>query len=407
LKKFDYLILGASGMQGRIVARDLLEKGNEVLLTDIYKENSRKNLKIFPRAAFRYLDVREFRRMIDLIRESGTDIVINCAESDWNLSVHRACLIAGVHVVDMDSDVATTEKQLALDGQFKKKGLTAITGCGSTPGINNLMLNHAAQFFDTLESVNAGFVWDSNMDIFVAPFSIPSIVWEFTHPATVIENGIVRFKKPLSETITVDLRVVGRQTGYLVEHAEVATFNHYFKNKGLKNIHFYAGFPKYSADVFEKLIYLGLAKSEKIAVDEGLKVSPLDLVTQVIKRIDYPENYFEKENLWVEIIGKKDGQPKKILMECIVPPLEGWEDAGCNIDTGFPASIIAQMIKDGRISERGSFSPEAGIVPEEDFFRELRLKGMTVYRGGIAINLLKNEITMPKRAKTERVETYI
>ena len=72
-------------------------------------------------------------------------------------------------------------------------------------------------------------------------------------------------------------------------------------------------------------------------------------------------------------------------MECLVPPLKGWEEAGCNIDTGFPAVIIAKMIKDGIITERGSFAPEA-VVPEKDFFEELAKKKLRVYENGRAIN---------------------
>jgi len=403
--KYDYLILGASGMQGRIVSRDLLEKGNKVLLSDIYKKGSRKNLEKFPKADFRYQDVRHFRRLVDLIRKSGANVVVNCAESDWNLKVHRACLVAGVNIIDLDSEISITEKQLAMDSAFKKKGLTAITGCGSTPGINNIMLNYAQKQMDKITSVNAGFAWDSNTDSFVAPFSIPSIVWEFTHPATVIESGRARSHPPLSKTVEINLREIGRRTGYLVEHAEIATFNHYFKNRGLKNIHFYASFPEHSSEVLHKLISLGLAKLEKIEVDGGVRVAPLDLITQVIRSIEYPEGYYEKECLWVEIIGEKDGEEKRIFMECVVPPLPGWEDAGCNIDTGFPASIIAQMIKDGRISERGSFAPEA-VVPEEEFFKELYVKGMIVYQDGAALNIPKTSVTQ-KTAKIARVEAFI
>ena len=72
-------------------------------------------------------------------------------------------------------------------------------------------------------------------------------------------------------------------------------------------------------------------------------------------------------------------------MECIVPTLKGWEDAGCNIDTGMPASIIAQMIKEKIINEPGSYAPEA-VVPPEPFFAELRKRKMEIYENGKIIN---------------------
>jgi saccharopine dehydrogenase-like NADP-dependent oxidoreductase len=78
-------------------------------------------------------------------------------------------------------------------------------------------------------------------------------------------------------------------------------------------------------------------------------------------------------------------------MECLARTVPGWEDAGCNVDTGIPASIIAKMIKEGLIKEKGSFVPET-VVPEEAFFEELRKWGMIIYMDG-------KELTSPAGAK--------
>ena len=98
----------------------------------------------------------------------------------------------------------------------------------------------------------------------------------------------------------------------------------------------------------------------------GAEVSPPEFLGAALKRLTPPSGYKESENLWMELTGTKDGEDKKILMECIVPTLKGWESAGCNIDTGFPCAIMAEMIKNGVITKRGSFAPEA-VVPEEPF----------------------------------------
>lgn len=381
---YDCAILGASGVQGKIVARDLLERGHRVLLTDLYREGSERNLERFAKAAFEPLDVRERERVARRLRDSGAPLVVNCAESEWNLGVHLACLEAGVHVVDLDSDIPTTRRQLELDPDFRAKGLTAITGCGSAPGINSVMLNFAQKQLETLHTVHSGFAWESNLPAFVVPFSIPSIVWEFTQPATILEDGRFATRGPLSEPRELDLRGLGRRTGHLVEHTEVATFHHYFQHKGLKNIRFYAGFPEHSREVLEGLIRLGLASEVGVRVDRGVEVLPLDVLTQVLKRIDPPEGYLERETLWVELLGEADGQARRIFMECTVDPLEGWEDAGCNIDTGLPAAAIARMILDGRIRQRGSFAPEA-VVPERELFGELAERGMSFFQDGVVL----------------------
>jgi saccharopine dehydrogenase-like NADP-dependent oxidoreductase len=72
-------------------------------------------------------------------------------------------------------------------------------------------------------------------------------------------------------------------------------------------------------------------------------------------------------------------------MECFTNTLKGWESAGCNIDTGIPASIIAQMIRKGEINSFGSFAPEI-IVPPNLFFRKLKEKKMRVFMNNNPIN---------------------
>ena len=105
----------------------------------------------------------------------------------------------------------------------------------------------------------------------------------------------------------------------------------------------------------------------------------------MLKRIEHPKGYKEKENLWVRVYGEKNGKKKFILMESIVSTLPGWEDAGCNIDTGLPASILAQLVKIGYVTERGSFSPEFGVSPNI-FFKELAKIKIKIFENSKRIN---------------------
>ena len=87
----------------------------------------------------------------------------------------------------------------------------------------------------------------------------------------------------------------------------------------------------------------------------------------------------------MEILGKNGQEKKTVLMECIVNTLPGWEEAGCNIDTGLTTSIIAEMIKDGKIIKHGSFTPE-NVVPVEEFFKKIKERKMDVYMNGQMVN---------------------
>jgi lysine 6-dehydrogenase len=382
---YDFLIIGSGGMQGKIVSRDLLESGHKVYFADLYKDGSEPLLKKYLDTPFAFVDLRDIESIKNLIKSVNAPVVINCAEGDWNQEVYKVCLEEKRHVIDLGSDIPTTKDQLALHDKFKEIDRVAITGCGSTPGINNVMMKHASQFFTEIDTIEIGFAWDSNVKKFVVPFSIPSIFEELIDPAQVLENGQWIEKIPSTTEVIREFREIGSQKCYLVRHPETYSFSVDYANLKPQNIRFYAGFPDHSLDTLHQLISLGLDDEEPLLIEKQ-QVKPVDALARMLTRVSKPEEYSERENLWVEVSGKdKHGNIVITRMECIVFTLPGWSDAGCNIDTGLPASIIAQMIKDGRITARGSFAPDHA-VPTKEFFKELHKKGMTVYQDGTALN---------------------
>src|SRR3989344_1407959 len=379
--KHDFIILGADGMQGSIVARYLLEKGYSVFCADIALSRIKNLLTLHKkRATFKFVDVKDSGRLIGAIHESGAEIVINCAEGDWNLDVFKVCLAAQRHCIDLGSWFHMTREQLRLNGAFKKIKRTAITGCGSVPGIGNVMLAYASKKFDSIRSIDVGFAWDSNIKKFVVPFSMESILEEYTNKAPYIQSGRLRRMRPRDSARVRFFRAIGPQKIFLAEHAEIYSFFHYFKSYGVKNIRFYSGFPEHSEKVIDILAKLTFA-DPRLVIFDGKEIVPSKFLSQMLKRMKMPRGYKEWENLWVEINGRKNRRKKKILMEYIISPLKGWENAGCNIDTGFPAAIIAEMIKYGDISKRGSFAPEA-VVPEKQLFRALKKYKFVLYENG-------------------------
>lgn len=384
--KIDFLVLGATGMQGRIVTRDLVETGYRVFISGRNKNALQKLQEKYPTLEAHSADISSDPDLENLIKKAKPKIIINCAEGDWNLNVYRAALRTNAHVVDLGSEIPTTKDQIALNGDFKQRNLIAITGCGSTPGINNVMLDYAINHFDSIDTVEAGFAWNSNIKTFVVPFSMESIIEEFIQPASILENGLWIEKTPMETIENKEFREVGLMKNFLVRHPEPYTFYHYYKNKGLKNIRYYAGFPPHSFNAISAYIEKSDPTKKGAIYFEGKGEVPLTNLTKVLEELNPPPiGYTEKENLWVTINGTKNGKSKYTTMECIVPTLPDWPDAGCNIDTAFPASIIAQMIVNKTINKSGSYAPE-GIVPHEIFFVELGKKQMTVWMDKKKIN---------------------
>src|SRR3989344_4473248 len=150
---YDFIVFGGTGLQGRICVRDLLESGYSVLICGRDPSGIQKLLKN-KRCGFLEVDLRDQKKIVSSILKSKAKVVVNCAELTFNVAIMKACLTAKVSCTDLGGLQKVTHEQFKLDSQFKKKGILNITGCGSTPGISNVMVKHAVEHLDSVESID-------------------------------------------------------------------------------------------------------------------------------------------------------------------------------------------------------------------------------------------------------------
>src|SRR3989344_4654794 len=174
MKKYDFVVVGANGIQGKIVSRYLLEGDYDVLLcaNDDY---GIEDLVEHPKADFMAIDLRKMDQVKRVVKKSGAGILVNCAVDDFNMAVTKMALDLGMNYVDLGSEEPMFYEQLKLDKDFKDKNIIGITGIGSTPGITNIMLRYIKPQFDTIETVHVGFARASHQPVFVTPLSIDAI----------------------------------------------------------------------------------------------------------------------------------------------------------------------------------------------------------------------------------------
>src|SRR3989344_679521 len=281
--KFDFVVLGATGDEGNIASRDLLESGYSVLLCGRNKSRVERLLK-YQKAKFAYVDLNNIEETAKVIKESGAKVVVNCAELRLNINAMGSCLLANANYLDLGGLQEMTRKQYKLNNNFKKNNLIALLGCGSTPGSSNVMAAYAVSKLDSVDSIDLGFVWDSNIKEFVLPYSIESIVYELMHDPIVLENGRFRKEKACFPVGIKNIKGIGKQNTYCIVHSEVFTFSKYFKKKGLKTIHYKAGFPDHSFKVLDNIIKLGFGSSNPVEVT-GIKIRPIDFTREVLKNL--------------------------------------------------------------------------------------------------------------------------
>lgn len=372
------LILGGAGSMALATIKDFLEfdssELSELVIADINYEKAKKradglrNDKVSPA----FCDVTDYANLVKLMR--GCDVVIDETEMA-GVQTLNAALEAGAHIIDLGAWIEGTLEQLKLDAEFKKAGLTAILGLGSSPGITNIYSRYVVDKLDTVESIHLSFAYAELMKatLFV-PFA--GAIQEFTSNVMVFQDGkFVELPPQSGQEDATFPNPIGVRRLMHVPHPEVATFPIYFKEKGIRNVSLKAGFTPEFIEKINFLINLGLLGSKPMKV-KGITVAPEDVtmaciskLPQAIERIDYGCTR-------AVIVGEKNGAKVEYTVELFSRPYPGL--TGVQHRTGSSPAIGARMISKGEISRRGVFPPEVGINPEK-FFKELARRKLEVY----------------------------
>ena len=356
-----FVVLGGVGAIGRVVVRDLFESHprNHILIADYNEPAARAYARSFRsrRVTSALADARAAGQLAKVFR--GRAAVINCTQHDFNLTVMRAALAAKAHYVDLGGLFRITRRQLKLDRQFRRDGLTAILGAGCAPGITNVMTRAAVDRLGRVKSVRIRVGtkdFNARPADFFFPYSAQTIVEELTLTPWVFERGAFRKMKPRASWERASFpRPIGAQWVVGTRHSEVATIPLSFGRQGLTFCDFKVCFDRrFVREVVHRL------KRGWTARDFAELPAP--------RR---EANDYEISRVIVR------GEGKLITVDCHAKANRRWHASAGDMDTGCPPSIVAQMIATGLIQQRGVLAPEA-VVPVDLFFRELRKRGMKI-----------------------------
>ncbi|MGA2461895.1 MAG: saccharopine dehydrogenase C-terminal domain-containing protein [Candidatus Bathyarchaeia archaeon] len=381
------VVLGGAGLTGKCAVRDLANSPevSEILVADIEKERTQKFVSSLGSKKVQHttVDVRNHEATAALLKNA--DVTLNAVQYYFNIDVMKAALIAKTHYLDLGGLYHMTRKQLELNDDFKKAGLTAVVGMGCVPGVSNVMARWAVDRLDSVETIRIRDGWRDftpNSPRYVATWSVQTFTDEFTQNAMVYENGAMKEVPPitLGETITFPLPI-GEVEVFTTLHSELATFPSSFKEKGIRNVNWKEGGAKGWHLDNQLIVALGLASPEPLKIGTT-SVSPRDFFLKLLASKDllgHPENITPEdcECSRVEVVGKKHGKPTELQLEVFYRSKKEWRVSSAQYGVGIPASIVAQMLGKGQIENRGVLPPENCVGPAL-MFSELDKRDMPV-----------------------------
>jgi saccharopine dehydrogenase-like NADP-dependent oxidoreductase len=400
------VVVGGAGAMGRWTVRDLTESDgvDEVVVADLDGTRAREaagwaaarsGSNGTARVAGLALDAADGQALRRAF--AGADVVCNCAGTATNLPVMAACADTGTHYVDLGGLFHTTRRQLELHDRFLAAGVTAVLGMGGSPGTTNVLAALAARDLEVVEEVEvrlgvADFA-PSAAPVPV-PYAIQTLLDEFAVPAMTFRDGRLAEVPAMSEPEELDFPPpVGRvRVGHTL-HSEVATLPRHFAGRGIRSVSFKVGFPAALMDRLGLLVALGLADTRPVDLPGG-RVVPRELlvhcITSTATRPGPEAAPDDAEAIWVRVRGRRAGpsggpalapreaaQPVEVLAECLVRPHPTWQAGAGELDTGVPASIVAQFLAGGVIDRPGVLAPE-DAVPPGPYLAELAARHMEV-----------------------------
>jgi saccharopine dehydrogenase (NAD+, L-lysine-forming) len=368
------LVIGGTGGMGQGVARDLIkqERIATVTLGDInidparVQEKLRKNEKV----SLIKIDVNDHRGMVAAIK--AVDVVINCAGPFYKtaVAVARAAVEAKVNYIDICDDyeaVPILFSEEAIDKAAKEAGITVLTGMGSDPGTNNVLVKWYANQLDRVDEIHlfwvvsiaelAGAAWDHSLHMVTG--QIPQY----------IDGKLVYVEGGTGEEIATFLEPLGTCKVRYVGHPQPITIPRYIK--GVKKVVIKGALiPGWVDELIKEQRDTGFLSTEPMEV-KGNKVIPYDLTLRLWDSIPKNrDNGPQSSGLKVIVKGERKGQQVIYTADMAGRMAPG---------TGLPASIAALMMDSGQVAVKGVVAPE-GCIDPEIFLKALIQRGARIHQ---------------------------
>ncbi len=374
------MVLGA-GLQGNACAYDLLQNPSVTQVT--LADHRPGRLPAFlagdwgGRLQPVRLDVTDDAAVRQALR--GHTSVMSAIPYYYNAPMARAAVEAGCHFADLGGNTEIVLEQKKLHEQAGAKGVSVIPDCGLAPGMVNILAAEGLRRLDLTEQVK---IYVGGLPQHPEPplnyqivYSLEGALDYYTTPSWILRGGKPVQVEALSEVESVDFPPpVGRLEAF---HTGGGISTLPFAYEGKVDVMEYKTlrYPGHVA-IMRPIRELGLLAMKPLDV-KGQTVVPRDLfIAAVSPRLHKPAGQ-DVVALQVQVSGRKDGVAKAVTFRLIDRYDCARGISAMMRTTGYSLSITGQMQADGRIAEKGVYTPDEA-VPFGPYLEELAKRGVKI-----------------------------
>ena len=369
----NILVIG-SGMMGRAIAYDLGTHSNFNNITIVDKDNETlqyaenflqgKNINF---ANINVEDTTEVKKNFQNI-----DIAISAIPYRFNYDLARIAIETKAHFIDLGGNNQIVENERYLFEKAKKNDITIIPDCGLAPGLVSIITRDIVDEMDSVDYVKlrvGGLPMDPKPPLnYQIVFSPNGLINEYVEDAMILDHGEIIKKKSMTDIEIVSFpRPFGDMEAFITSggcSTLPSTYKKCINYLDYKTIRY-----KGHCESFKPLLDMGLAGESPIDIGNQKIIPRHLLIALLMKNVSTAG----KDVVLLKVLSEGMRNGEKCSLEYTM--IDYYDDEN-NITammrtTGYPVSIIAQMIEDGAINKRGVFCPEE-IVPPKAFFKEIK-----------------------------------
>ena len=394
-------ILGGAGLMGAGIVRDLVSDRAMIGFATIRLCDADQQRMLAlkaeladPRIELVSLDVTNPGALAKAL--AGSTICVNCVPTllGFQMTIFEAALAQKVNYLDLGGLGTYTVKQLAAHERFLDAGVTAVIGAGADPGMSNVICRAVAEQLDEIDAINlywaAELVGPEN-PVLVPPYNVSTVLAEYAHPSTQFYGGQHVACPPLSGKEVLELPPPwGRCEFIHTPHSEPLTvpLATGIREKGIQEFSWKLHLPHREHEAWVGLVKAGFGDFNDPVMINGVEVSPLSVLNQVINRniARNQDKIPQQEGHEIHFAigrGRKNGRAATARVDVIVEPdplYAPYVDA-C---TSMNGSIAAQLLLAGP-AKPGVWAPE-DYFDVEVYFRELEQRKFKIVKHALQVS---------------------
>jgi len=349
------IVLGCGNI-GSVAAKDLAENlpSAEIVMADVNRSRAEAAASRIGQDNVSWVqtDASNHQELISTIKKF--DLALGALPGEMGYQACKASVSAKVDMVDvsyMPEDVMT------LNRAAVKAKVCVVPDCGMSPGIGSMLVGRAVSKLDQVESVhilNGGLPEKPVPPLgYVITWSVKDLIDMYSRKVNIVREGKVIQVEAMSGLEEITFPGVGKLEAFYTDGLRTLLYT----VKGVREM--WEKSLRYRGHVkkIKLLKTLGFFDEKPIEV-ENLQIRPREITAKLLeKRLKRPETP-DIVAMRLEVGGLKDGRRVMYLYHMLDRYDKKRKVTAMARTTAYTASVVAQLLAEKAIEEKGVVPPE-------------------------------------------------